>query len=181
MLSGCMALPGSDAPVASRYTLKGADTACVASRPSTGDPLVISVPRVGVGLDSSRIAMRSSDTGEISYLRNVRWADSLDILLSQHLAQDLECRGFTVLSSHHQKAGQRQLVCEVRAFNLVETGGRNEAEVGLSCLVYRQGGEDRNVITTHRSALEKWSVRDAVTAVSEAYQAVLADLVAALR
>jgi ABC-type uncharacterized transport system auxiliary subunit len=181
LLAGCMALPGSDVPAASRYMLKGPETACEAATQSARAPLLLSVPRVSVGLDTDRIARRSSETGEIAYLRGARWADSVDTLVSQRLARDLECEGFTVLSSHHHKLGQQQLVCEVRALNLVESGGRNEAEVGLSCLLYRPGAEDRSVVTNHRRSVGQWSVRSAVAATSEAYQAVLADLIAALR
>ena len=112
----------------------------------------------------------------------MRWADQASTLLEQRMAQDLECNGFTVLSSHHHKLGQRQLVCEVRALNLVEYRSRNEAEVGLSCLFYRPGDEaDLPFVSTHRHNLDDWSATSAVAALSAAYQAVLEDLLAALR
>ena len=102
------------------------------------------------------------------------------MMVEQRLAQDLECNGFTVLSSHHHKLGQPQLICELRALNLVKSGGRNEAEVGFSCILYRDGG-DLPIVTTRRTTLSRWSASSAVAATSEAYQQALGDLLAALR
>ena len=173
-LGGCMTLPGADLPTTSRYTLMGPEASCEAG---SGNTLVLSVARVNAGLDTERIARRNAGTGEIAYLKDVRWADQAGTLVEQRLAQDLECRGLTVLSSHHHKLGQRQLICEVRALNLVEHSNRDEAEVGLSCLLYRTGGDpDKPFVSTHTSTLTNWSATSAVAAVSRAYQAVLADL-----
>ena len=176
LLSACMTLPGSDAPVFDRYTLKGPEESCAGG----GEPLVLAVARVNVGLDSDRIARIDSDTGEISYLKDVRWADQADIMVEQRLARDLECEGFTVLSSHHHKLGQDQLICELRALNLVRSGSVNEAEVGLSCLLYRDG-EELPVVTNQRVRLDRWSATSAVSAMSAAYQAALSELLDALR
>ena len=176
-LSGCVSLPGSDAPATSRYTLLGPGQACGEGR----ETLVLSVPRAGVGLDTERIARRNANTGEITYLKDVRWADQAASVMEQRMVQDLECHGFTVLSSHHQRLGQQKLVCEIRALNLVEYDNRDEAEVGLSCLLYRTGDQaDLPIVSNHRSPLRDWSANSAVAAMSSAYQSVLADLVAAL-
>ena len=176
LLSACMTLPGSDTPAFSRYTLQGPEKAC----DSGGEPLVLSVARANVGLDSDRIARRNTDTGEISYLKDVRWADQAGILVEQQLARDLECQGFTVLSSHHHKLGQRRLICELRALNLVESGDRDSADVGLSCMLYGPDA-DTPFVSSHQVPLARWSARSAVAATSEAYRKVLADLVAALQ
>lgn len=176
LLTACMTLPGSDAPVFSRYTLQGAQQNCSGG----GTPLVLSVPRVNVGLDSDRIARRNADSGELSYLKDVRWADQAGVMVEQQLARDLECSGFTVLSSHHHKLGQPQLVCELRALNLIEKGGRDLAEAGLSCLLYGAQG-DTPIVANHQVSLATWNARSAVAAISQAYQQVFADLLQAVQ
>ena len=175
LLAGCMTLPGSDSAVFSRYTLTGPEQNCAKG----GNALVLSVARVNVGLDSDRIARRNTDSGEISYLKDVRWADQAGIMVEQQLARDLECNGFTVLSSHHHKLGQPQLICELRALNLVQSGGRDLADAALPCMLYGPDG-DVPIVSNHQVALSRWSARSAVAAVSEAYQRVLADLLDAL-
>ena len=176
LLTACMTLPGSDTSAFTRYTLRGPDEACTGG----GEALGLTVARVNAGLDSDRIARRNADTGEMTYLKDVRWADQVGSMMEQRLAQDLECNGFTVTSSHHRKLGQPQLICEIRALNLVVHGGRDEAEVGLSCLLYRDGG-DLPIVATRRSTLSAWNTRSAVAAASDAYQQALADLLSALR
>jgi ABC-type uncharacterized transport system auxiliary subunit len=174
-----MTLPGSDTPVTSRYVLSGPGQVCSST---AGDPIAVSVTRANAGLDTERIARRNAQTGEVTYLRGVRWADQATALVEQRLAQDLECGGFTVLSGHRHRLGHQQLVCEIRALNLVDYRDRDEAEVGLSCLFFRAGGEsDLPFVSTHRSDLADWSADSAVTAMSRAYQSVLDDLLGVLR
>jgi ABC-type uncharacterized transport system auxiliary subunit len=176
LLAACVSLPGSDSPAFSRYALQGPSGNCTEG----GTPLVLSISRVNVGLDSDRIARRNAGTGEITYLKDVRWADKVGSMAEQRLAQDLECNGFTVLSGHYQKLGQPRLVCEVRALNLVIDGGSDQAEVGFSCLYYR-GEEDLPIVTSRRAGLTDWSAGSAVAAASDAYRLALADLLSALR
>ena len=178
LLAGCISLPGSDFPDTSRYSLPVTNQGC-----TPGDtPLALRVPRVSAGLDSNRIARRNAATGEITYLKDVRWAEDVRVLVEQRLARDLECHGFTAVSSHHHTLDQSQLVCEVRAFNLVQEGSRDTAEVGLSCIYYGSGNApDRPVVTMRDSAVTDWSAPAAVAAVSDAYELALADLLAGMR
>jgi uncharacterized lipoprotein YmbA len=170
-----MNLPGSDTPPTSRYLLTGQQQRC-----ETGaEALSLSVVSVSAGLDNDRIARRDAASGELSYLKGVRWADQLGPLLEQQLAGDLECRGFTVMSGHHHKLGQARLICEVRAFNLLRDGG-DRAEAWLSCVLAR-GDEDRSVVSRHSTQLARWRADDAVAALSEAYRAVLNDIAEGLR
>jgi ABC-type uncharacterized transport system auxiliary subunit len=178
LLTGCMTLPGSDTPIASRFNLQGPQERCDAG----GEALVLTVPTVNVGLGSDRIARRDIATGELSFLKDVRWAAEVDRLMEQRLARDLECNGFTVLSSHHHGLGQAQLVCEVRALNLVRDGDRNAAEVGLSCLYYPAGGgAERPFVSLQRESIDRWTAASAVAGISRAYQAVLGELLTELR
>ncbi len=171
VLVACMSLPGSDTPAASRYLLTSTDSGCNAG----GKPLSLSVLRVNAGLDTDRIARLDADSGQLSYLKDVRWADQLGLMMEQQLAADLECRGFSVMSGHRHRLGQPRLLCEVRAFNLLEDD-RDLAEVALSCM-YSRDGEDRSIIARHRAPLQRWSADAAVAALSEAYRAALDELV----
>jgi ABC-type uncharacterized transport system auxiliary subunit len=177
LVSGCMTLPGSDPDISSRYNLTSDSASCS----SGGEPLAVRVPRVNVGLDNDRIARRDKTSGEITYLADVRWAEEAGVIVEQQLAHDLECNGFTVISSHHHKLEHAQLVCEVRSFNLVYNSSRDVAEVGLSCVLYGTADEtDKQFVARHESPVSEWSASSAVAAMSMAYRAVLEDLLAEL-
>jgi ABC-type uncharacterized transport system auxiliary subunit len=167
-----MTLPGSDTPPTTRYLLHDATGDCR----SAASPLSLSVVRANAGLETERIARRDRATGEVTYLAGVRWADQLPSLLEQQMARDLECSGFAVMTGHHKTLAQSRLVCEVRAFNLVEDGG-NRAEAWLSCMHYPANREPRALVSRHTAPLGRWSADSAVAALSEAYRAVLEDTV----
>ena len=177
LLPACMTLPGSDTSAPSRYMLQGPGGAC-----DPGEkPLALSVVKVSAGLNTDRIARREERSGEYTYLKGVRWVDQAGAMLEQRLAADLECRGYTVLTSHHHKLSHDQMICEVRALNLVDGAGSNEAEVGLSCVYFRAGDTDEVTLRAyHRSRLRSWSADNAVAATSDAYQQVLSDILDAL-
>lgn len=178
LVAGCMTLPGSDNVISSRYKLSNEHASCNAG----GAPLAVRVPRVNAGLDSDRIARRDKTSGEITYLANVRWAEEVRVIVEQQLAHDLECNGFTVISSHHHKLEHPQLVCEVRSFNLVHANTVNLAEVGLSCVFYGVEEEaDKHFVARHESPVSDWSASSAVAAMSVAYRAVMEDLLVELR
>jgi ABC-type uncharacterized transport system auxiliary subunit len=178
LLPACMTLPGSDVGTTSRYMLKSPVNDCTAGE----RPLALSVTSVSAGLDTNRIARRDDRSGEFSYLKNVRWVAELAPMMEQRLAGDLECRGFTVLTSHHGKLSYERLVCEVRALNLIEDGGGDQAEVGLSCLYFRPGTKSEVAVRSYHSAgLRSWSADDAVAAMSDAYRQVFKDLSQALK
>lgn len=175
LLAACMTLPGSDTPPTSRYLLTSTGADC-----ATGyRALSLSIAGVNAGLDNDRIARLDGNSGQLSYLKNVRWADELGGLLEQQLAADLECRGFAVMSGHRHSLGQARLLCEVRAFNLRQDGG-DQAEVALSC-VYTGGKEDRMIISRHTAPLSRWTADAAVSALSTAYGAAVDDIVAGMR
>lgn len=176
LLSACMTLPGSGATPAGRYMLQGNDASC-----SGGDrPLSLTVTTVGAGLDSDRIARRNADSGEFSYLKGERWIEPTDSLVEQRLAADLECNGYTVITSHHRMLKQDQLVCEVRALNLLQSGGQNQAEVALSCVLFAVGSEPLSLRVEQSAKLERWSTGAAITALSKAYQQAFSELEAKL-
>jgi ABC-type uncharacterized transport system auxiliary subunit len=171
-LSACVNLPGSDTSPPLRFMLQGPAGKC-----SSGNtPLSVSVVRVGPGLNNDRIARRDQNTGEVSYLEDVRWVDRSGAMLEQRLASDLECSGYAVLTSHHGKRSTDELVCEVRALNLV-SGTGNSAEVALSCVLFGSGDNSNALQTRHSSPLGSWQASAAVAAVSQAYQQVFKDLV----
>ena len=170
-LSACVTLPGSDSPSTARYLLRDAGGDC--QPPTTA--LSLSVVQASAGLETERIARRNTETGEVTYLAGVRWADQLPSLLEQQMARDLECRGHAVMTGHHRTLGQSRLICEVRAFNLVKDGG-NQAEAWLSCMYYPAGAEPRALVSRHSAALSNWSADSAVAALSTAYGSVIEDI-----
>lgn len=176
LLSSCMSLPGSESPLARQYLLQAEDASCTAS----SKILHLSVVKVAAGLDTDRIARMNRDTGEMDYLQGVRWVEEVGSMLEQRLAADLECRGFAVQTGHRTRLEHAQLQCEVRALNLVSTGSQDEAEVGLSCLYYRPGIEDSALIATAAVPLQRWSVKQAMTALSAAYDRASGELMDAM-
>ena len=166
LLTSCMSLPGSETEPSLHFDLPSPSANCSAG----GTPLALTVAEVSPGLDSDRIARRAAATGEFTYLQDVRWVGRSAVVVEKALARDLECRGYTVLSGPQRRGSHDQLVCELRAFNLIDSGGRNAAEVGLSCLVFRQGAEDIAVVARGRSNVGTWSATSAVNALSDAYR-----------
>ena len=170
-----MALPGSDTPPTSRYVLRDVPGTCGPGNRT----LNLSVIRASAGLNSERIARRDEASGEITYLSGVRWAEQLPLLLEQQIARDLECRGFAVITGHQRALGQSRLVCEVRAFNLLENGG-DRAEAWLSCMYYPDSGKARSLVSRQQVPLGRWNADSAVAALSDAYSAVFTDIAAGL-
>ncbi len=172
-LSACVSLPGEDAEPAARYMLKGPEHNCVAA----GPPLLLSIIKVASGLDTDRIARRDTATGQFTYLQGVRWVDRSGGMLEQRLASDLECKGYTVITSHHAQLRNRQLVCEVRALNLVQSRGSDSAEVTLSCVLFDDARKQQDtILASHSSPLRRWGINDAMVAMAESYAQVLEDV-----
>ena len=176
-LSACVSLPGEDEEPAARYMLNGPDQDCS----SEGKPLILSIIKVSSGLDSERIATRDASTGQFTYLQGVRWVDRSGIMLEQRLAKDLECKGFSVITSHHAQLNNNQLVCEVRALNLVQSSDGNRAEVALSCIKFHSHGKKQDAImASHSTPLRSWGINEAMDAMAESYARVLEELTSKL-
>jgi ABC-type uncharacterized transport system auxiliary subunit len=172
-LVSCVSLPGENATAAAQYMLKGPAMDCR----DDGQPLALRVIKVSAGLDSDRIARRDQGSGQFTYLRGVRWVDSAGAMLEQRLAGDLECKGFSVITSHHTQLNNDQLVCEVRALNLTASGGTDSADVALSCVLFKSGKrQQETILTSHSSTLRSWAIDDAMDAMANSYAKVLEDL-----
>jgi ABC-type uncharacterized transport system auxiliary subunit len=177
LLSACVTLPGEDAQPADRYMLNGPQQDCVGG----GTPLILSIIKVSSGLNSDRIARRDVASGEFTYLQGVRWVDHSGNMLEQRLAKDLECKGYAVITSHHAQANNAQLVCEVRALNLMQAAGSDSAEVALSCVEFNSAGQEQNaILSSHSTPLRSWGIHDAMTAMAQSYARVLEDVGAQL-
>jgi ABC-type uncharacterized transport system auxiliary subunit len=173
LLSACVTLPGEGIEPADRYMLNAPQQQCV----SDGRPLILSVIKVSSGLDSDRIARRDAATGKFTYLQGVRWVDRSGPMLEQRLARDLECRGYSVVTSHHAQANNAQLVCEVRALNLLQAAGSDSAEVALSCVRFNAAGQQQDsILSSHTTPLRSWEIGDAMSAMAESYAQVLRDV-----
>jgi ABC-type uncharacterized transport system auxiliary subunit len=179
-LCACVDLPGSTATAHDRYGLQAAQTDS-AECEAGSTALTLMISSVGAGLDSDRVARRNVSSGEISYLQGVRWAESAGQLVEQQLALDLECRGYTVSTSHHRRLSRNRLECELRAFNLLQGNGQDAAEVKLSCS-YLQVANQTDVLikTDQRSTLQTWSAEDAIAAIRSAYKAAANDILGQL-
>ncbi|MFT5483484.1 MAG: ABC-type uncharacterized transport system auxiliary subunit [Halieaceae bacterium] len=173
LLAGCLSLPGSGNDPIVRYGLQAPDLSCSTGRGTLG----LSIAKLGSGLDTDRVARRNADSGEITYLKGVRWVDRVGVMLEQRLAADLECLGHTVITSHHSKLNHDNLVCEVRALNLVVDGDNDMAEVGLSCVLFVAAGDgDINIQSRHSGPMHNWSASSATAAIASSYQQVLQEL-----
>ena len=168
-LSACVSLPGADSSPSARYTLPASTASCTASE----KVLELSVVAVAPGLDNNRIARVNRDSGKLSYLKGVRWADSSASLVEQRLAADLECAGYTVSTSHRSNIKHPRLVCELRAFNLAESrSGGDSAEVALSCLLSGTDGE-LSLTGSATEDVNSWNADAAVAGVGRAYTSTL--------
>lgn len=177
LLGGCLSLPGSDTGAPTRYTLRGPPKVCIPVERT----LALDVVQVVGGLDTDRIAQVQEETGEVTYLQNVRWAMAAGAMLEHRLAADLECRGIAVQTGHRARAGQDQLLCELRALNLREGEGGRVAQIALSC-IYR-GRQDAAELALVRSAqvpLDRYSATTAIRAFDAAYAEVFDGLFAGI-
>lgn len=175
-MSGCLALPGSEGNTPSRFALQGPAQSCVVGSRA----ISVSIGQVAAGLNTDRIARIQEDTGEFSYLRDVRWVDSAGAMMEQRLASDLECRGFVVHTGHRTTAGQSELLCELRALELQETSAGNQAAVTLSCTFLAANGAGQALVESATKPLSRWSAKAAVQALGAAYAEVLENLYAAI-
>jgi ABC-type uncharacterized transport system auxiliary subunit len=180
LLVACVEIPGSDTSPADRYSLQ-AGAAATGSCKTGSTALTLVVANVGTGLDNNRIATRNANSGEITYLRGMRWAESTGQLVQQQLAVDLECRGYTVSTSHHRRLNRNQLLCEVRAFNLLEDSAGKEGEVSLSCSYLQTANQGELLLkANYSSKLRSWSADNAVAAIREAYRETADDILGQL-
>jgi len=168
-LGGCLSLPGSDSAAPARYLLQGPAGDCVPAQRS----LLLDVTSVGAGLDTDRIAQLQESTGEVTWLKDVRWVRSAGAMLEDRLATDLECRGFAVQTGHRVYPGGSRLQCELRTLNLVASDSGREARLTLSCL-YRAGVDapESILLQSARVPLARWSADAAVGAFNAAYAEV---------
>jgi ABC-type uncharacterized transport system auxiliary subunit len=176
LLGGCLSLPGSEGNTPSRFALQGPAQACLAGNRT----IAVSIVQVAAGLNTDRIARIQKSTGEFSYLRDVRWVDSAGAMIEQRMASDLECRGFVVHTGHRTRAGQSELLCELRALELQESSAGNQAVVTLSCTYQADDGTVQALVESATQPLSRWSATAAVQALGAAYAAVFENLYAAL-
>lgn len=165
LLAGCVSLPGSEETVPLRYTLQAPTTDCTRGT----EPLGLGVAQVASGLATDRIAIVDQSSAEMSYLKDLRWVDNAGAMLQQRLASDLECRGRVVQTSHRARAGRDNLVCEVRALNLVRNTAGDQASIALSCLFRSMDGRELAMLPSARVPLNRWSGDAAVRALGTAY------------
>jgi ABC-type uncharacterized transport system auxiliary subunit len=177
LLSACISLPGSEDVPPVRYMLQPAGSDCAHGQ----TPLGLSVVKVGSGLNTDRIARRDASTGKFTYLKEVRWVDRTGSMMEQRLAEDLECRGYTVITSHRSRLSHAELVCEVRAMNLVRDSSGDSAEVALSCFYFDPGTKSEIALQASGSgALQSWSAPQAAAAASAGYRQTFDKLVSQL-
>lgn len=175
--AGCVSLPGEDATASKRFRLKAGDSgACQRAE----QPLKLSVIQVAAGLDNDRVARLNANTGEITYLKDLRWVTSVSSLVEQGLAEVLECAGYAVQTGHRSKLGSDRLECEVRALNLTQNDATDRASVGLSCLYTVQGSQDSVFTIESSSPLQRWNVNEAMAAFGLAFSEASKELVQAL-
>jgi ABC-type uncharacterized transport system auxiliary subunit len=177
LLPACISLPGSDSPAAARYRLPGPDDGC-----TRGDALLgLSVTRVAPGLATDRIALEDAASGEVTYLRKLRWVDTAGAMLEQRLAADLECRGRVVQIGHRPRSDQDHLQCEVRSLNLLRDASGNRAAVALSCFYRDSAGAEQTLLPSAEVAVTTWNGDAAIQALGRAYLEVFEVLATGLR
>lgn len=181
-LTGCLSLPEGSDSVPRHYTLLPAQGNCSVTTTGT---LNIDVSRVAAGLDSDRVASLSGRSGELAYIKGMRWASDARTMLEQRLAADLETAGFSVTTSHHKLGITPELSCEIRQFNLLREGATYSARFALSCVLYKPGQQDYQPLQSSAeqvvSQLNTGAIATALSAsYSEGFGALCRDLNVAL-
>jgi ABC-type uncharacterized transport system auxiliary subunit len=177
LLPACVSLPGSEEPAPTRYRLPGPDTAC-----TRGDALLgLGVTRVAPGLATDRIALEDLSSGEVTYLKDLRWVDTAGAMLEQRLATDLECRGRVVQIGHRPRSNQDHLQCEVRALNLVQDASGKRAAIALSCFYRDATGEEWTLLPAADVPVANWNSDAAIQALGRAYLEAFETLATGLR
>lgn len=167
LLSACLSLPDQQQNMQQHFNLKAANSAC---KNSQSEIIKLTITNVATGLNNDRVIQLSNQTGEVVYLRNMRWPNELQTVVQQRLAADLEKAGFSVITSHYQFASSKQLLCEVRALNLISDGSQNQAHFALSCNLLSKGKQSlKNIKVNQLSHIDQLSSVSINQALSESY------------
>jgi len=184
-LSSCLSLPDGPGDPSRHYGLLPAQSSCRTPVPQT---MKLAITQVAAGLEGDRMIQLSSESGELVYLSDMRWASDTQILLEQRLAQDLETAGFTIITSHHKLASTSELNCELRALNLrgdstnsankeTEETAVRRAEFALSCALYDPVARNNRIISASGSStFEQLRADEIAKALSESYHQGFVDL-----
>ncbi len=141
--------------------------------------LVVAEPTALSVLNTDRIVIRTQ--GEIAYLSRAQWSDRLPRLVQSRIVEGFEngSRLRAVGTPGDKLAADFQLVTEVRAFHL-SVASAPMAEVEISAKVVTDRGGRVLAAKVFRASVPAASTEgpDAVSALDEAFQRVITDLVA---
>ena len=141
--------------------------------------LVVVEPTALSVLNTDRIVIRTQ--GEIAYLSRAQWSDRLPRLVQSRIVEGFEngSRLRAVGTPGDKLAADYQLVTEVRAFHL-SVASAPMAEVEISAKVVTDRGGRVLAAKVFRASVPAASTEgpDAVSALDEAFQRVITDLVA---
>ena len=148
------------------------------ARGSAHGQLVVVEPSALSVLNTDRIVVR--DRGEIAYLSKAQWSDRLPRLVQSRLVEGFEngSRVRAVGTPNDKLAADYQLVTDVRAFH-VAVGSEPTAEVEISAKVVSDRAGRVLASKIFRASVPAASTEgpDAVSALDEAFQRVISDLV----
>ena len=140
--------------------------------------LVVAEPTALSVLNTDRIVIRTQ--GEIAYLSRAQWSDRLPRLVQSRIVEGFEngSRLRAVGTPGDKLAADYQLVTEVRAFHL-SVASAPMAEVEISAKVVTDRGGRVLAAKVFRASVPAASTEgpDAVSALDEAFQRVITDLV----
>jgi cholesterol transport system auxiliary component len=149
------------------------------ARGSGRGQLVVAEPTALSVLNTDRIVVRTQ--GEIAYLSRAQWSDRLPRLVQSRLVEGFEngSRLRAVGTPGDKLAADYQLITEVRAFH-VSVASAPTAEVEISAKLVSDRAGRVLASKTFRASVPAASTEgpDAVSALDEAFQRVITDLVA---
>src|SRR6266567_8414031 len=141
--------------------------------------LVVAEPTALSVLNTDRIVIRTQ--GEIAYLSRAQWSDRLPRLVQSRIVEGFEngSRLRAVGTPGDKLAADYQLVTDVRAFH-VSVASEPMAEVEISAKMVSDRGGRVLAAKVFRASVPAASTEgpDAVSALDEAFQRVITDLVA---
>ena len=149
------------------------------ARGSARGQLIVAEPTAISVLNTDRVVVRNQ--GEIAYLSRAQWSDRLPRLVQSRLVEGFEngSRVRAVGTPADKLAADYQLVTDVRAFH-VSVGSEPMAEVEISAKVVSDRAGRVLASKVFKASVPAASTEgpDAVSALDEAFQRVISDLVA---
>lgn len=179
-VSACVSIGGADKPTDRRYELLASPVGCNSDAESPPIAIHFGIIRADSAVSSDRISQRLIDTGEVRVLAGARWVSNAPRMLEDQIVRDLIDAQYPVQTANQRYPQQRSLKCELRDLSLHRSQRQDTAKLALACSLEQSTGE-RHFNISKSTPLERWSITEAISALSQSYALAFTDLCAELK